>query len=168
MVTLARFSARVLCDPAVDHAMPNLLFAVVVRWRDTLGKHEAKIVLRQVIRLRLRRFLGRVLHDRESRSKILDPFRPRRLPNQFQKAVAVRNHRAMKTLCRHLVAAVPGRKQLPRAIQKLLGPSLCFLVRMLSLESNVTYQVSPVILGLEPKVPGERAVGREIIEVQIA
>ena len=44
-VTLARFSACALCDPAVDHEMPNRLFAVVVRWLDALGKHEEKIVL---------------------------------------------------------------------------------------------------------------------------
>ena len=45
---------------------------------------------------------------------------------EFQKGVAVREHRSMKTLGRHLAAAVPGRKQPPRSIQKLLGPSFRF------------------------------------------
>ncbi len=75
----------------------------------------------------------------------------------------------MEALGRHLVAAVPGRKQPPRPIQKLLGPSFGLLVRMLFRQKpDVAYQVSPTILGLDPKVPGERTVGREVVEVQIA
>ena len=45
VVALPCFSARALRDPEVDDAVPDLLFAVVIRWLDGVGKHEAKIVL---------------------------------------------------------------------------------------------------------------------------
>ena len=61
----------------------------------------------------------------------------------------------METFGRHLVAAVPGRKQPPRPIEQLLRPSLRFLVWMLFQEPDVAYQVSPTVLGLDRKVPSE-------------
>ena len=71
VIALSRCAARALGDLSVDHAVPNLLLAVIVRWLDTFGEHETKIVLRQVIRFWLRRFLRRVLDNREPRSRIL-------------------------------------------------------------------------------------------------
>jgi hypothetical protein len=64
-----------LRDLAVDHAVAEFLLVVVVRGLDTFGEHEAKVVLRQVIRFDCRRSLGRVFDDREPRSKILGLFR---------------------------------------------------------------------------------------------
>jgi hypothetical protein len=58
---------------------------------------------------------------------------------------------ALAQVGRHLVAAVPGRKQPPRPIQKLLGPSFGLFVRMFLQEPNVADQMGPTILGFDPK-----------------
>ena len=62
---------------------------------------------------------------------------------------------------------MPGRKQPPRTIQKPLGPGFGFFVGMPGQEPDIAYQVGPAVLGLDPIVPGKRAVGRKVIEIQI-
>lgn len=108
VITLSFFASRALRDLSVDDTVSNLLFAVIVRGFDVWCEHEAEVVLRQVVRLWLRRIIRGVLHDREPRSKIRGLFCLRRLANQSQKAVTMREHRAMKSFSRHLIAAVPG------------------------------------------------------------
>ena len=160
VVALACCAARALGDAAVDHAVTDLLFAVIVRRLDTFGKNEAKVVLRQVVLLQLLQVIGRIIHDREPRSEIHRLLGQRRIANQFQKAVAVSDHRAMGTFIRYLDAAMPGRKQPPRSIQELFGPNFGGLVRMFFFqEPDVAYQVRPTVLGFDPIVPGERTVG---------
>ena len=131
MVALSCFASGALRNAAVDHALADLLFAVIVGRLHAFGEHEAKVVLRQIILARLQRFLVDILHDRKPRSEIRGLLRGRRITNQVKKAVSVCEHRTMEALGRHFVAAVPGRKQPPRPIQKLLGPSLGLLVQML-------------------------------------
>ena len=63
---------------------------------------------------------------------------------------------------------MPCLKQPPRTILQLFGPDFCVLVRELFQEPDVAYQMSPAVLGHNPEVPRERAVGREVIEIQIA
>ncbi len=49
MVALASFASRTLGDSAIDNAMADLLLAVIVGWLNTIGKHEAEVVLGQVV-----------------------------------------------------------------------------------------------------------------------
>ncbi len=83
MVTLASFATRTLGDATIDNAMADLLFAVIVCWLDTIAKHEAEVVLRQVIFLKILRFASEVIHDREPRSETLCRLRGRRVANQL-------------------------------------------------------------------------------------
>ena len=69
-VLLARFAAGTLRDPSVDHAVANLLFAMMIRRLDAFDKHESKGVLRQIISAGFRIILVDILHNRKSRSKI--------------------------------------------------------------------------------------------------
>ncbi len=79
-----------------------------------------------------------------------------RVPSQS----AMGEHRTMESFVGRLVAAVPSRKQPPRSIQKLYGPSFRCLVRMFfAQEPDVAYQMCPTVQGLDPIVPSEGAVG---------
>ena len=160
-------TARTLRDAAVDHALADLLFAVIVRRLDAFGEHEPEVVLRQIVLARFRGFPVDVIDDREPRSKVRGLLGRRRIANDIEKAISMRQHGTMKTLGRHLVAAVPGRKHPPRPIQKPLGPRFGSFIRMLFEEPDITYQMRPTVLGFDPIVPRKGTVGREIVEIQI-
>jgi hypothetical protein len=48
VIALACFAPSALCNAAVDHALADLLFAVVIGRLHTLGEHEPKVVLRRI------------------------------------------------------------------------------------------------------------------------
>ena len=82
VVTLADFASGALSDEAVDHALADLLFVVVVGGFQSLGEHEPEVVLRQVVRLEFSAVGRGVFHDGEARSEIPGLVRGRRLANQ--------------------------------------------------------------------------------------
>ena len=49
VVALSCFASGALRNAAVDHAMADLLFAVIVGRLHAFGEHEAKVVLREII-----------------------------------------------------------------------------------------------------------------------
>jgi hypothetical protein len=63
---------------------------------------------------------------------------------------------------------VPDRKQPPHSIPKLRGPGVRLLVRMLPQKPDVADPMYPAERSFDREIPGERAVGREVIEVQAA
>ncbi len=159
MVALARHAARALGDAAVDHAVADLLFAVIVRGLHPFREHEAKVILRPVVDLRdggLRRGVG---HQGEPRRQRLGLLGRWGLAHHLQKLVAMEAHGACKAGSRQFVAPVPGREQPPRALQQPLRPQHGERVRVSAQEPDVTDQVRPAVLRLDPEVPCERAIG---------
>lgn len=162
VVALPRFAACALRDASVDYAVTHLLFGRVVCRLDAGCKHETEVVLRHVVGSTIDK-----LHDQKTLGQVRGFLGIWRFPDDFQKPIAMRDHRTVKTGVRHLVTTVPSRKHAPRTIQQLLGPGFGFLVRVFQQKANVANQMSPTVLGFHVEVPSEGTVGREVVEVNV-
>jgi hypothetical protein len=127
VIALACFAPSALCNAAVDHAMADLLFAVVIGRLQTLGEHEPKVVLRQIILAR--RCLVSILHNRKPRSEVRGLLCGRRMANHVQKAVAVCEHRTTEALGRHLVTAASAKPYQRESIPPCWSPAIYFRTR---------------------------------------
>ena len=89
VIPLADGAAGALRDSTVNHAVTNLLFAMIVRRFHPFDEHESEVVLRQIVLPRLRGFRVDVLHDREPRSQVRGLFRrpgKRRSAHQIERS----------------------------------------------------------------------------------
>ena len=68
----------------------------------------------------------------------------------------MRDHRTVKTIVGHLIAAMPGRKHPPRPIEQALGPCVAFSCQDVFARNRMSrIKMRPTVLGFDVEVPGE-------------
>ena len=100
MVSLASLSTSSLCDAPINHAVTNLLLAVVVHRFNAIGEHRAEKVILKIIALQCVALITCVLYRPETRGEIPSFFCQWRIANQLHKAIAMGQHRSMKAFAR--------------------------------------------------------------------
>ena len=168
VVALTDVAAGALCDAAVDDAVADLLFAVVVgRLNKVRRTHEAEVVFGLVVGLQFA-IVILVVDGRKTGGEFFRIGNRWRLEYQFHEVVSMATHCPIERCFRHLVASMPRSKHPLGLLQKLLGPADHLSVRMGEQKPNVADQVCPTKLRPDVVVPRERAVGRKVIGVEKA